>query len=116
MEIGKKLKAARSRAGLTQEQVAEHLFVSRQTISNWENEKYSPLISRRIFSEMASPAASSAERLIRYPEASFSMARVLFPVFTPSVLSAFIASKLCAITLMFICPHLTYSIAEFTYI
>lgn len=42
MEIGKKLKAARSRAGLTQEQVAEHLFVSRQTISNWENEKSYP--------------------------------------------------------------------------
>ena len=42
MEIGKKLKAARSRTGLTQEQVAEHLFVSRQTISNWENEKSYP--------------------------------------------------------------------------
>lgn len=42
MEIGKKLKAARQGSGLTQEQVAERLYVSRQTISNWENEKSYP--------------------------------------------------------------------------
>ena len=36
MEIGKKLKEARINSGLTQEQVAEVLGVSRQTISNWE--------------------------------------------------------------------------------
>lgn len=42
MEIGKKLKEARMAAGLTQEQVAEEIFVSRQTISNWENEKSYP--------------------------------------------------------------------------
>ena len=37
MEIEKKLKEARTNAGLTQEQVAEKIMVSRQTISNWEN-------------------------------------------------------------------------------
>lgn len=42
MEIGKKLKEKRTKANLTQEQVAEELFVSRQTISNWENEKSYP--------------------------------------------------------------------------
>jgi len=42
MEIGKKLRAARQGSGLTQEQAAERLFVSRQTISNWENEKTYP--------------------------------------------------------------------------
>ena len=42
MEIGKKLKEARLGAKLTQEQAAERLFVSRQTISNWENEKTYP--------------------------------------------------------------------------
>lgn len=42
MEIGKKLQEARLGAKLTQEQVAERLFVSRQTISNWENEKSYP--------------------------------------------------------------------------
>ena len=45
MEIGKKLKEARLGAKLTQEQAAERLFVSRQTISNWENEKTYPDIA-----------------------------------------------------------------------
>lgn len=42
MEIGKKLRAARAKCGLTQEQAAEKLFVTRQTVSNWENEKSYP--------------------------------------------------------------------------
>ena len=37
MEIEKKLKDVRMQAGLTQEQVAEKIMVSRQTVSNWEN-------------------------------------------------------------------------------
>ena len=43
MEIGKKLKEARINSGLTQEQVAEDNKVTRQTISNWENERSYPL-------------------------------------------------------------------------
>lgn len=39
MNIGQLLKEARSKAGFTQEYVAESISVSRQTISNWENEK-----------------------------------------------------------------------------
>lgn len=42
MEIGVKLKQARVKAGLTQECVVEKIQVSRQTISNWENEKSFP--------------------------------------------------------------------------
>lgn len=42
MDIGTKLKDARVSAGLTQEQVAEELGVSRQTMSNWENGKTYP--------------------------------------------------------------------------
>lgn len=42
MEIGVKLKDARMRAGMTQEKVAEEIQVTRQTISNWENEKSFP--------------------------------------------------------------------------
>lgn len=42
MDIGAKLKKSRLQAGMTQEQVAEALGVSRQTISNWENEKTYP--------------------------------------------------------------------------
>lgn len=42
MEIGAKLKEARTKEGLTQEEVAEAIQVSHQTISNWENEKSYP--------------------------------------------------------------------------
>lgn len=42
MEIGNLLKQARMKFSLTQEQIAEKLFVSRQTISNWENGKSYP--------------------------------------------------------------------------
>ncbi len=42
MEIEKRLKDARVKAGLTQEQVAQEVMVSRQTISNWENGKSLP--------------------------------------------------------------------------
>lgn len=42
MDIGKKLQQARIMAGLTQEQVAEALAVTRQTVSNWENDRTYP--------------------------------------------------------------------------
>ena len=38
LDIGCKIKQARLQAGLTQEQAAAALGVSRQTISNWETE------------------------------------------------------------------------------
>jgi transcriptional regulator with XRE-family HTH domain len=42
MEIGSKIRQSRKEAKITQEQAAEALGVSRQTISNWENEKSYP--------------------------------------------------------------------------
>ena len=42
MDIGKRIQEARLNAKLTQENAAEALGVSRQTISNWENEKTYP--------------------------------------------------------------------------
>ncbi len=42
MDIGFKIKNARIKAEFTQEQAAEALGVSRQTVSNWENEKTYP--------------------------------------------------------------------------
>ncbi len=42
MEIGSKLKNARTKIGMTQEKVAEEIGVSRQTISNWENNRSFP--------------------------------------------------------------------------
>lgn len=42
MMIAEKIKNARIQKGYTQEQVAEELLVSRQTVSNWENGKSLP--------------------------------------------------------------------------
>lgn len=42
MDLGNRLLSARMRRKLTQEQAAEALGVSRQTISNWENGKTAP--------------------------------------------------------------------------
>ena len=42
MELGKQIKKYRQEAGLSQEELANRIYVSRQTISNWENEKSYP--------------------------------------------------------------------------
>ena len=42
MELGQRLKDYRARAEMTQEELADRLYVSRQTISSWENDKSYP--------------------------------------------------------------------------
>ncbi len=42
MNLGKQIKKHRETKGLSQEELAEKIYVSRQTISNWENEKSYP--------------------------------------------------------------------------
>ena len=39
MELGKRLKECRTKSEMTQEELADKLYVSRQTISSWENDK-----------------------------------------------------------------------------
>ncbi len=48
MKFGERLKRARIEMDLTQEQVANDFFITRQTISSWENEKTYPDISSLI--------------------------------------------------------------------
>lgn len=42
MELAVRLKEQRNRIGLSQEEMAERIFVSRQTISNWETDRTYP--------------------------------------------------------------------------
>lgn len=42
MEFSKQIKKYRTEANLSQEELADKIYVSRQTISNWENEKNYP--------------------------------------------------------------------------
>ena len=44
MDIGGKIKKSRTNAKITQEQAAQALGISIQTISNWENERSYPNI------------------------------------------------------------------------
>lgn len=63
MDIGTKIKEARSDAGLTQEQAAEALCISRQTISNWENGRTYPDIVSVI--KMSDLYSVSLDRLLK---------------------------------------------------
>ena len=45
MELGKQIKMHRQEARLSQEELANRVYVSRQTISNWENDKNYPDVS-----------------------------------------------------------------------
>lgn len=45
MTIGNKIKLLRTNKGLTQEQLAEHLHISGQAVSKWENETSTPDIT-----------------------------------------------------------------------
>ena len=65
MDIGGKIKAARVRADLTQEQAAESLGVSRQTISNWENGKTYPDIVSVV--KMSGLYQVSLDQLLKEP-------------------------------------------------
>lgn len=42
MEFSSQLKKLRAETGLSQEELAEKVYVTRQTVSNWENEKSYP--------------------------------------------------------------------------
>lgn len=42
MELGKQIRKYRNEMSLSQDELAERIFVSRQTISNWENDKSYP--------------------------------------------------------------------------
>lgn len=42
MELSKQIKKYRTEANLSQEELADKIYVSRQTISNWGNEKNYP--------------------------------------------------------------------------
>ena len=53
MEIGHRIKSSRTQLGMSQDALAERVYVSRQTISSWENDKtYPDVQSLLILSEV----------------------------------------------------------------
>ena len=63
MDLSEQLKSARKEAGLTQEQAAEELGVTRQTISNWENGRTWPDIASVV--RMSERYSVSLDRLLK---------------------------------------------------
>ncbi|TOY74937.1 hypothetical protein DIS16_10915 [Levilactobacillus brevis] len=60
MHFGKQLILIRKQHGLSQEKLAKQLYVSRQTISSWENDKtYPDLKSLLILSKIANKSVDS---------------------------------------------------------
>lgn len=48
MELGKQIRKYRKEQSLSQDELAEKVYVSRQTISNWENDKSYPDVNSLI--------------------------------------------------------------------
>lgn len=63
MELGKQIKKYRVEANLSQEELADKVYVSRQTISNWENDKSYPDIKSLVL--MSETFRVSLEKLIK---------------------------------------------------
>ena len=60
--VGKNIKKVREEKGLTQDALAEQLSVTRQAVSNWENEKTQPDIE--MLDQIAQTLGVDIERLI----------------------------------------------------
>lgn len=70
MKTAQMIKQSRIKSGLTQEELAEKLYVSRQSVSNWENGKNEPDLEN--LRRMADLFHLPAEKLIWQQEASRS--------------------------------------------
>lgn len=80
MTIGEKLKAARGGAGMTQEQAAQRLQVSRQTVSNWENDRSYPDIAgvlalAKLYGLSLDELLREDEGMLRYLEESTNIVK-----------------------------------------
>ena len=63
MQIANQIKKLRTKSGMSQDELAGRIFVSRQTVSNWENEKTYPDIKSLLL--MSEVFNSSLDTLIK---------------------------------------------------
>ena len=80
MEIGRQIKKYRHALALSQEDLAEKVFVTRQTISNWENEKsYPDIISvielSNLYSISLDVLLKGDEKMIEHLEESINVVK-----------------------------------------
>ena len=94
MDIGSNIRMARIHAGFTQEQAAETLGVSRQTISNWENNKTLPDVA--LARSISEAYGVSVDQLINHQTVELHD-----PVFEAEPLSEYRFDRKIALTLAF---------------
>lgn len=63
MELGKQIKKYRHELNMSQDALAEKVYVSRQTISNWENDKSYPDVNSLVF--LSEAFGTSIDNLIK---------------------------------------------------
>lgn len=84
--IGKTIKKIRAEKGLTQEQLAEQLHVTRQAVSNWEQEKTQPDVET--LTTMAEVLEVPVEELI-YGDATNKESKVIIEKTTKKGIDTF---------------------------
>lgn len=119
MEIGKQLKEARIKSHLTQEMVSEKINVSRQTISNWENEKSYPDIINiielsNLYSITLDELIKGDERMIEHLEESTNIVRSSKQLIGAILLNIFVVILL--ITLGMFLPDSKYYLVVVFYL
>lgn len=63
MELGNQIKRHRTRLGLSQEDLAQRLLVSRQTVSNWETGRTYPNVENLLL--LSEPFGTSIDQLVK---------------------------------------------------
>ena len=117
MEIGKKLKDARIKSGLTQEIIAEKINVSRQTISNWENEKsYPDIVSvielSNLYSISLDDLLKGDEKMMEHLEESTNIVKSNKKLIGAIILSVIIVMLLITLN-MFLPDNIYYLVIVF---
>ena len=77
MDVGKKIADARNAAGLTQQEFADRLFISRDLVSKWENGTRRPDLET--FEKIAEVLGIPTENLIRREDRMFEELEACIP-------------------------------------
>lgn len=77
MDFGRKIADARAKANMTQQELADKLFVSRELVSKWENGLRRP--NYRTFTKIAEAFSVPVESLIRREDSVFEELEVCIP-------------------------------------
>lgn len=107
--VGKNIKKIRTQKKMTQDELAEKLFVSRQTVSNYENNKSNPDIDT--LKKIADVLGVDANTLI-YGEKSFSEKKEIIEKYGPRMIVFLIVGIVIYVISVFISLYSIYGYGE----